>query len=156
MSLTKCTECNILPTHHKCTVCKITLICPECCDKRGISDLNKITYKACQIREASIALAELSKSVTLTVNSQTNNNITGISEANDSLSITITEQNNIIQQILPIETIAPLNQIDLYTQSQDLSSLESVVAIQLININTNGQAFAYSSTGLALSSTQPP
>ena len=69
MSLTKCTECNILPTHHKCNVSKITLVCPECCYKRGISDLNKITYKACQTREASIALAELSESARLTANS---------------------------------------------------------------------------------------
>ena len=86
----------MLPTYHKYTFCKITLACSECCDKRGISDLNKITYKACQTHEASIALAELSESVMLTVNSQINNNVTGISKANDSLSITITEQNNTI------------------------------------------------------------
>ena len=57
---------------------------------------------------------------------------------------------------MPVETIVPLNQIDLYTQIQDLSSLESVAAIQPINANTNGQAFTCSSAGSALSSMQPP
>ena len=35
-------ECNILPTHHKCCVCKTNHVCPECSFKRGHNDdLNK-------------------------------------------------------------------------------------------------------------------
>ena len=41
-----CPECSILPTTHKCVICKINYVCPECSFKRGYDDLNKIV---CQI-----------------------------------------------------------------------------------------------------------
>ena len=70
MSNNKCSKCKILPTHHKCTICKLVLICPECYDKREISNLNSMAYKVCQTKEAGITLAQLSDSITLTVNSE--------------------------------------------------------------------------------------
>ena len=68
-SLTKCTECDILSTYYKCVVYKIRLAYPKCCDKQGISNLNKIRYKGYQTRETSITSIQLSKSITFTVHS---------------------------------------------------------------------------------------
>lgn len=48
--LSKCSECKTLPTHHKCTICKLVLTCPACCDKRGISYLNSMACKPCQTK----------------------------------------------------------------------------------------------------------
>ena len=46
-----CSECNSMPTHHKCKVCKVVPVCPECCDQRGIDDLNMITCVSCHHKE---------------------------------------------------------------------------------------------------------
>ena len=50
MSLRKetytCSECGTLPTHHQCKGCSM-YICPECCDKRGVDDLNDIKCIKC-------------------------------------------------------------------------------------------------------------
>ena len=98
MPLTKCSECDILPAHHEYTVYKLKLACLEYYDKRGINNLNRITYKNYQTRKTSIVLAELSKSATLLENSRSNesneNKNKGLIEENESLSITITEQIN--------------------------------------------------------------
>ena len=127
MSLTKCTECNFLPTHHKCIVCKLTLVCPECCYKRGIDDLNMITCKDCQTREASIALAQLSDSVTLTEKSSRSESNkkgdTGLIVETESLSNAITEQTNLMQEISPSQVNAPVDNIQLDSLIQDISSL---------------------------------
>jgi len=159
MSLTKCSECNILPTHHKCIICKVALVCPECCDKRGIDDLNMITCKDCQTREAGIALTQLSDSVTLTVNSSRNEN-NREEEADLTVeieSITVTEQTNVQQEISPPQVNAPVGNIQVDSQSQDMSSLESLTQVPVpINTNTNGQVFTSSSTGSALSSVNAP
>ena len=57
---------------------------------------------------------------------------------------------------MPAETNPLINNIQLDTQSYDLSSLESIAAIPSSNTNSNSQAFACSSTGLALSSVYLP
>ena len=43
----KCDECGFLRTKHKCVRCNKVNVCPECSDKRGYSDLSKITCAAC-------------------------------------------------------------------------------------------------------------
>ena len=63
--LTKYTECYVLPTHRKCITYKIVLACPECCDKRGISNLNIIAHKDCQICKANTALPQISDSANM-------------------------------------------------------------------------------------------
>lgn len=47
-NIQKCEECNILPTKHKCIICRSVWLCPECCDKRGLTDLNDIRCRKCQ------------------------------------------------------------------------------------------------------------
>ena len=46
-----CSECNVFPTTHKCTVCKQALVCPMCLSSRGFDDLNYRPCIACVIRE---------------------------------------------------------------------------------------------------------
>lgn len=46
-----CSKCNLLPTHHKCVICKSVLVCPKCCDKQDIDNLNKITCTSCHSKE---------------------------------------------------------------------------------------------------------
>lgn len=70
MANNKCSECKFLPAHHECTICRLVLVCPECCNKRGISDLNAIACKDCQTRDASHNLAQPSDGVAMTVNSE--------------------------------------------------------------------------------------
>jgi len=43
-----CAECNNLPTTHQCVYCRVAHVCPECCDKRGITVLSEITCESCQ------------------------------------------------------------------------------------------------------------
>ena len=47
MALVICPECSILPTTHKCVICKINYVCLECSFKRGYNDLNKIVCQIC-------------------------------------------------------------------------------------------------------------
>lgn len=42
-----CSECNLLPTHHLCTIWKMTYIYTECCNKRGITTLGDMQCKDC-------------------------------------------------------------------------------------------------------------
>ena len=98
MLLTKYTECNILPTYHKYIVCKLTLVCPKYCDKRSISNLNKITCKDCHNREASIALAQLSDSVTLTEKSSSSES----SESNEKGDIGLIMEAESLSRIITI------------------------------------------------------
>ena len=57
-----CLECNVLPTHYKCVVCKINYVCPECSFKRGHDDLNEITCQICSTSVESNATLSLSNS----------------------------------------------------------------------------------------------
>ena len=70
MSNNKHSECKILPTHHKCTMCKLVLFFPEWCDTRGTSDLNAMECQPFQTRGASNGLAQVSDSVALIANSE--------------------------------------------------------------------------------------
>ena len=47
MSAIVCIECKTLPTKHTCKVCK-TPICPQCCNNRGLTDLNLMLCSICQ------------------------------------------------------------------------------------------------------------
>ena len=48
-----CEECNEIPTHHLCTICKKTLACPICLDKRGYDDLNYWPCLSCVLNTKS-------------------------------------------------------------------------------------------------------
>ena len=59
-----CEECGVLPTQHKCSVCRITLVFPMCCYKRGHEDLNDRPCVNCgqnvvnSVTESSLYVAE--------------------------------------------------------------------------------------------------
>ena len=71
-----CPECSLLPTHHKCKICS-SPVCPSCCDKRGLSDLNNMLCTLCQLEKdcddndtsmATATATELFKYPTLPIN----------------------------------------------------------------------------------------
>ena len=70
MSNNEYSECEMMPTHHKCTMCKLVLICPGCCDKRGTIDLNAMECQPCQTRGEINGLAQIKDSVALIVKSE--------------------------------------------------------------------------------------
>ncbi len=41
----RCQECGILLTRHLRCNSKRVAVCPECCNKRGLNDLNNKFYK---------------------------------------------------------------------------------------------------------------
>ena len=97
MSLTKCTECNILPTHYKYIVYKLILVYLKYYDRQGISNLNIIICKSCQIHEASIILVQLSESSsTLTKKSSSKEN-----NAKASTDL-ITEEDSSLSRIITV------------------------------------------------------
>ena len=39
MAIPLCSEFNVIPTHHHCTLCKTTLVYPMFCSKRGLTEM---------------------------------------------------------------------------------------------------------------------
>ena len=151
-----CSECNLLPTQHKCVVCKIKPVCPECCDKRGNDDLNNITCKECDennklINDAANGLTRLSDSTTITVREVNINEIFN-PEAVEVQAEVVVEQNN------TSTNEAPINNVINTSPSVDVSSLESVTPSNITpSTNTNDQTLATANdNNLTLASVVPP
>ena len=134
-------ECNVSPAQHKCVVCKIKLVYPKCCEKRGNNDLNKIACKDFDVKnnlidEAVNRLTQLSHSTALT----------GI----DSVQVHSLEISNPeVIEVPPQQDNANTNyeQVDTNVNTNDsfaeIRSLELVTALTNdLPTNTNGQILA--------------
>ena len=135
----------MLPTHHERTTCKLVLICPECCDKRGIDDLNAMACKRCQTKDASIGLTQPSDNVALTANSESVE--VEILQGNNNLDLSVAVNGSAIIQAANENPLIDIVTTD--SGSQDISSADS-------STNAQGQKFMQRSNGSFMCSVSAP
>lgn len=136
-------------------VCRVACVCPECCDKIDINDLNKCTCEDCQTKEATISLNQLSnrinvvnkKGMLVEQNSTPfRNNVILAKEKSNAQDLN-PSQGKIIANVHPL-----LSNIHMNSLSQEISSLDSSYEAT----KTNGQSFSTTSNGTFISSMVAP